>query len=148
MKHLITLLFTVLALASCSSPRALEYRSVQNFRVHELGLSKSTIGMQVVYYNPNEFALDLKGGNIDVFLNSTYVGKAGLDSLVSVAGNSNFVVPMRLSVDMQQLAWNAAQLLLKPEVELKLQGSIQVGRGSIFIPVPVNIVTKQRIEIR
>ncbi|MGN6298009.1 MAG: hypothetical protein ACTHM7_14575, partial [Ginsengibacter sp.] len=59
-KKIVGIFLVVLAFMSCSSPKALEYREYHNFSVEKLGYSNSTIKMDLVYFNPNNFRMQLR----------------------------------------------------------------------------------------
>jgi hypothetical protein len=46
----------------------LEYRDFKNFEVGQVGFSSTSVKMDLVYYNPNNFSLQLKSTELDIFL--------------------------------------------------------------------------------
>ncbi|MEP7093892.1 MAG: hypothetical protein ABI793_07520 [Flavobacterium sp.] len=41
---------------------------MENFTVDKIGFSSTTIKMDLVYYNPNNFGLQLKSTDLDIYL--------------------------------------------------------------------------------
>jgi len=64
------LLILTILLLSCSAPKKLEYREFRNFSVQKIGFSTSSVKMDMIYYNPNGFGLQLKRTELDVFVNA------------------------------------------------------------------------------
>jgi LEA14-like dessication related protein len=146
--RLLLLLLLVVFITSCSRPKDLQYRDVRNFSVKSLGIRETTIGLDMEYYNPNNFSLQMKGGNIDVFMNDQYLGKAALDNKITIPKLNTFLIPVALTVDLKSMLTNSLQLLVKKDVTIKMKGFVKVGKGGVFINVPVDFVTQQRVEIR
>lgn len=144
------LLFTFLLIGfySCSKPKDLVYQDVKNFRVNQLGFKETVIGLDMVYYNPNKYTLECKGGNVDVFMNDKYLGKANIESRTVIPKQDTFSVPVSLSMNMQSMLENSLQLLSKPDVTIKLKGYVKVGKDGIYFNVPVDYITQQHIEIK
>ena len=62
MKRLILILApAALFLFSCKSEniKEPEYREIQNVRITDVGLLQTTAGLDLVYYNPNDFGVTL-----------------------------------------------------------------------------------------
>ena len=144
---LFILLFATI-ITSCSQPKELQYRDVRNFSIKSFGIKESTIGLDMEYYNPNDFSLQMKGGDIDVFMNDKYLGKASLDNRITIPKLNTFLIPVALTVDLKSILVNSLQLLVKPDVTIKMKGYVKVGKGGVFISVPVDFVTQQKVEIR
>jgi LEA14-like dessication related protein len=140
------LLLTVL-LVSCSTPKDLEYREFKNFTIDKLGFSATNIGMDLVYYNPNNFGLQLKSLELDVFLDNNYVGHTIQEQLVSIPRREEFAIPIKMEVDMKNLLKNGLTSLMKSEVILKVVGTIKVGKANVFKNFPVNYESKQAFTL-
>jgi len=118
-------------ISSCQAPKDLEYRSAKNFQLNQLGFSKSKMSLDLVFYNPNKFGLDLKKVDSDVYLDNIYLGKFQLDTLMHINKSSEFVLPSSVEVDMQNLMKNAVQLMFKKEMQIRATGSEKVGKADI-----------------
>ena len=134
-------------LQGCSRPVAPEYRSIENFRVNTLGIGESAISADLKYYNPNNFALQLKYGETDVYLNNRFLGKTILDTLTVIPARDSFLIPVSMKVDMKQVYSNALDILLSNEVTIKLDGFAKMGKSGIFFNLPIKYEGKQKIDI-
>ena len=145
---IVIIIALLLTTAACHAPKPLEYRGIDHFGVRNLGVSQSTVTMDVHFYNPNKYDLELKGGDVAIYMNDKFLGKTGLNSTVSVPAMADGTVPISIQASLQSILTNALQLITNPEVTLKMEGSVKAGRNGIFVNVPINYVTKQRIEIK
>lgn len=147
MKKCIFLLGCVLAIMSCSPPRALEYRTFHNLSVKSLGFDKSTISLDLEYYNSNNFGLQLKQTDLDVYVDGNLLGHSLTDTLVSIPRNSTFIIPVKFDVNMKNAFKNALSTLMGKEVLIRLSGKIKAGKGKVFMSIPVEYETKQTFSM-
>jgi LEA14-like dessication related protein len=154
MKRQTNILFLVLMLvaalfSSCSQPKSLVYQDVRNFRIHKVDLQRATIVLDLQFYNPNNYGLSLKNGDLDAYLNNRYLGKASLDERVSVPASDTFILPVSITADLTSIVTNAIDLLTSKnnDVLVRLQGNIRAGKGGVFIGVPVKYEGRQRISL-
>ena len=136
-----------LLLISCSTPKELEYRDFRNFTIENVGFSSTAIKMDLIYYNPNSFGLQLKSTDLDVFLNNNYLGHTIQEQLVIIPKQAEFSVPIKIDVDMQNLLKNGLNSLLRSEVMVKVTGNVKVGKGNIFKSFPVNYEGAQKFSV-
>ena len=136
MKILASLLFLLVVFATCKKPESFEYRDVKNFKIDSLGLEKSTVSMDLVYFNPNNYGVDLKHIDCDVYVDHNYLGKYILDTTMHIAKRSEFVVPSRMNVNMKNLFKNALTSVFSQELLLEVNGTTRVGKAGIYITFP------------
>ena len=91
--------------------------------------------------------MQLKEAQVDVFFNDKFVGHSVLDSLIEIPKADTFLIPVSMDVKLKSLLANAAQLLLNPDVMVRLNGNARVGKGGVFVNVPIKYEGKQRIDI-
>lgn len=126
----------------CKRPDSFEYRGMRNFKIDSLGFGKSAVNMDLVYFNPNNFGVDLKHIDCDVYLDNKLLGKYLLDTTMHIAKRSEFVVPSTMLVDMKNLFRNSLHLLFSKELDVQLKGNTKVGKGGIYVNVPFTYQTK------
>jgi LEA14-like dessication related protein len=66
--------------------------------------------MDLVYFNPNNYGVDLKNIDCDVYIEHNYLGKYVLDTTMHIAKKSEFVVPSKMQVNMKNLFKNTNHL--------------------------------------
>lgn len=102
--------------------------------------------MDLVYFNPNNFGVDLKRVDCDVYLNQNYLGKYQLDTLMHINKRSEFTLPSRMSVDMRDIFKNALNVILGNEVLITTKGSTRVGKSGIFVTIPFSYEGRHKID--
>ena len=138
----------IILLASCSTPKELEYRTVKNFSIQSLGFSTSAVKMDMVYYNPNNFQLQLSQVDLDIFVNNNYLGHTAQAYQVSIPRKEEFSIPVQMDVDMKNLMKNGLTVFFsKKEVLVKATGKVRVGKANIFMNIPVNYEGKQTFNL-
>ena len=139
---LLLLLLSILPLA-CSTPKVLEYRTYKNFTIEKLGFSSSAVKLELVYFNPNNYGIELNSTDVDIFVNDSYLGHSAQDFQISIPKKEEFSIPLKIDVDMRNLLKNGLTTLLSHEVTVKITGSIKVGKSNVFMIFPVLYEGKQ-----
>ena len=132
-----------MALLSCSSPKALEYKTYHNFNIEKVGFNNSAISLDLEYYNPNNYGMQLKSTDLDIFINGNLLGHSSLDTLIQIPRRDTFNIPVKFDVDMQNVFKNAWNTLIGKEVLVKLTGKVRVGKANVFMSIPVEYESKQ-----
>ena len=135
-----TLVICIILLAlitSCSAPKELEYREFRNFTVQKIGFSTTAVKMDMIYFNPNNFGLQLKRTELDIFVNGVLLGHSSQDYQVTIPKKEQFIIPITMDVDMKNLIKNSLVSFFNKEVTVKATGSIKVGKANVFMSFPV-----------
>jgi len=143
---LLTLL-VIVALTACQKPQAFDYRSVKNVKLEKLGFEKSTLNMDLVYYNPNNFGVDLRKVDCDIYIDNHYLGKYKLDTLMHIQRKAEFVLPSRIQVDMQGIFKNVLTVLFNKEVLVNVKGTTRVGKAGFFKTISFNYEARHKIDL-
>ncbi|MBN9297477.1 MAG: LEA type 2 family protein [Filimonas sp.] len=146
MARLSFVLLLAITFFSCKKPQGFEYRDTKNFKVEKVGFDRSTISMELVYFNPNNFGVSLKHVDCDIYVEHNYLGKFVLDTLMHIDKKSEFSLPSKMEVDMKNLYKNAFTVLLNKEILVEVKGNTKVGKGGIFINVPFNYSGRHKVE--
>ena len=146
-KKIVGIFLVVLVFMSCSSPKALEYREYHNFSVEKLGYSNSTIKLDLVYFNPNNFRMQLRNTDLDIFINGKLFGHSSTDTLIPIPKRDTFSLPVMFDVNMQSLYQNALNTLLGREVTVKVSGKVKIGKANVFMYFPVNYESKETFSL-
>lgn len=139
--------FLVIAFMSCRSPKALEYQSYNDFTVERLGFSNSTVKLNLVYFNPNNFKMQLRNTDLDIFINSKLFGHSTTDTLIEIPKRDTFSLPVKFDVDMQSLYQNALNTLLGKEVVVRVTGKVKIGKANVFMYFPINYESKEKFSL-
>lgn len=136
----------VCCLAACSAPKELVYKDFNSFSLNKLGLGSSSVKMNLVYYNPNNFGLQLKRTDLDIYIDGTYLGHTSQDYQITIPKLTEFSLPISMEVDMKNVFKNALNTLLSKEVTVKVTGRIKLGKANVFFGMPVNYEGKQQLS--
>ena len=146
-KPLLLFISMTLLLISCNTPKQLEYREFKNFTIDKPGFSSTALKMDLIYFNPNNFGLELNHTDLDIFINNNYLGKATQVVQVNIPRNAEFVIPIMMNVDMKNLLKNSLISMMSSEVLVKVTGTIRVGKLNVFKSFPINYEGKQQFSL-
>jgi LEA14-like dessication related protein len=149
MKSLIsTLLSGLVLLTSCGTAhiKEPEYRDIREVKLIEVGLLQSTAGIDLVYYNPNNFSVQLSEARGDVYIDNAYVGRFSLDEKVQVGKRSEFIVPAIIKLDMIGAIRNQQDIFKKKEVLVRIEGFARIKKAGISRDLPIKFEAVQNIE--
>ena len=143
-----TLVLGLILLTSCGTAniKEPEYRDIREVKVLEIGLLQSTAGIDLIYYNPNNFGVTLSEARGDVYVDNEYLGRFSLDEKVHVNKRSEFVVPTLIKLDMIGAIKNQQDILKKKEVLVRINGMARVKKAGISRDLPIRFEAMQNIE--
>ncbi len=136
-----------LLLASCASPKDFEYRDIRNIRVGSTGVGGTDLNLDLVYYNPNGYGVELKKVDCEVYVNNSYLGKFQLDTSMHIPRKAEFILPTHVRIDMQAVLKNGLGLLFNKEVLINVKGSVRLGRAGFYRTVPFNYEAKHTLNL-
>ncbi|MFZ4057031.1 MAG: LEA type 2 family protein [Ferruginibacter sp.] len=115
--------------------------------MEKLGFASSAVKMDLVYYNPNSFGLQLKRTDLDVYIEGTYLGRTSQEYQITIPKKAEFNIPIKIDVDMKNLLKNGFTALSKKEVLVKVVGSVKIGKANVFKTFKVNYEGKQSFSL-
>lgn len=139
--------FFVVIIMGCSSPKELEYQDYKNLRLERMGFTTTRVKMDLQYYNPNNFGLQLKRTDLDIFINNNFLGHSGSDTLIQIPRRDTFLLPIVFDMDMKNLLKNAFNSATGNEVLVKVTGKIKVGKANVFMSMPINYEGKHKFSL-
>ncbi len=122
---------------SCQAPKDLIYREFKNMKIEKVGFASTTLKLDLIYYNPNNYGLQLKYTDLDIFLDNTYLGHSSQDYQISIPKLTEFSIPLSIEVDMKNLLKNALPTLFGKEVLVKVTGTVKLGKANMYKSFPV-----------
>ena len=143
-----TLILSIVLLTSCGTAniKEPEYREVREIKLIEMGLLQSTAGIDLVYYNPNNFGVQLSEARGDVYVDNAYLGRFSLGEKVQVRKRSEFIVPAIIKLDMIGALKNQQEIYKKKEVLVRIDGIARVKKAGLSREVPIRYESMQNIE--
>ena len=147
-RYSILLIFVgITLLPSCREPKDLEFRDFKNLKVENLGFNSATLLVDLVYYNPNNFGMELNRTDLDIFVDSLYLGHSRQDIQVQIPSRKEFTIPLKVDLDMKNLLKNGINAFLNKEVDVRVLGKVKVGKANIYKNFNVDYSTKQTFSL-
>ena len=137
----------VMFLPSCREPKSLEFKEFKNLSVDKLSFAGAALKVDLVYYNPNNFSLQLNRTDLDIFIDSTFLGHSSQDIQVAIPKRDIFTIPLKLDLDVKNLLKNGITSLLNKDVSVRVLGSVKVGKAGIYKSFPVDYTSVQNFSL-
>lgn len=147
MKKLLPFLILIAFCFSCKKPVAFQYRTIKDFHLDKFGLTQSQASMNFVFFNPNNYGVNLKKVDCDLYVDSAYAGKFLLDTTMHIPANAEFVLPASFDVEMKVILKNTLSVLTGSDVLINAKGTTRVGKGGIYINVPFEYEGRQKLNL-
>ncbi len=144
--HILIIFSIIFSSCGTNNVKEPEYRDIRNIRLISLGPLQSTAGVDLVYYNPNKFGVQVVTARGDIYIDSSYFGQFELDEKVQVKKRSEFILPATVKVDMISVIKNQRELYKKKEALVKIQGTAMVKKSGFSKEIPINYEHIQNIE--
>ncbi len=138
---------TLSSLISCSQPMAPEYLGFQDFSVQTFSMDETLLHTQLSFYNPNPFTMELKRGDVNVYLDDKLANHYVMDSTISIPRLDTFYVPLNLKLNPRFLLGSALRMLMNDnKIKVRLEGSIRIKRSGVSFNVPINYEVMEKIQ--
>ena len=134
-------------MSSCREPRDLEFREFHNLSLEKLGFAGATLKVDLVYYNPNNFGLELNRTDLDIYIDSSYLGHSSQDLQVAIPKRDIFTIPLKVELDMKNLLKNGIIGLMNKQVNVRLLGKVKVGKAGVYKSFNVDYQTVQNFSL-
>ena len=144
-----TLLLGLVLFSSCSSYKNVQepqYRDIRDVRLIKVDLLQTTAGVDVVYYNPNDFSLQLANAKGDVYIDNAYFGRFDLDDKVQVKRHSEFILPVVFKLDNIGAIKNQKDIYKKKEALVRIEGTALVKKSGFSREIAIKYEGMQNIE--
>ena len=144
---LLILVLIVIFQTSCHEPKSLEFREFKNLTLDKLSFAGAALKVDLVYFNPNNFGLQLNRTDLDIYIDSTFLGHSAQDIQVSIPRKGNFTIPLSLDLDVKNLLKNGITSFLNKNVSVRVLGSVKVGKAGIYKSFPVDYTSIQNFSM-
>jgi LEA14-like dessication related protein len=141
MKFTLTLLSaSVLIFSACKSTgdvREPEFRDIGDVRLIETGVLKTTVGANMIYYNPNNFGIKLSAARGDVYVDNAFFGSFVLNQEIQVKRGAEFVLPVTIKIDNIGAIKNHTEIYKQKEALVRIEGRAFVRKSGISKEIPI-----------
>ncbi len=144
---LILLTSMIVLMSACHAPKDLVFKEFKNLSIDQLSFSGAALKVDLIYYNPNNFGLQLNRADLDLFLDSTYLGHSTQDIQVAIPKLDNFTIPLKLNLDVKNLLKNGLNSFFNRNVSVHVLGSVKLGKAGVYKSFPVDYTTVQNFSL-
>jgi LEA14-like dessication related protein len=145
--YLSLIVLSNLFLSSCREPKDLEFREFKNLTIENLSFSKAILKVDLVYYNPNNFGLELNRTDLDLYVDSSFLGHSSQNIQVAIPKRDVFTLPLQVDLDMKNLLKNGLNSLFSKEIAVRLLGKVKVGKAGVYKNFSVDYTTRQNFSL-
>lgn len=148
-RKLLPAILSIALLTGCLSYKPVELVGVRSFKVSQVGLKgiSATIGAELK--NPNGYRIHVMDPDVDLSINGISIGKAILDSTVTLQRHSSDIhrIPVRVNFQLDQagIIPGLAAGLLSGSIKLGVKGTVVGRAGLVRKRFPFD--TEQRIDL-
>lgn len=146
MKNLIFIFLLAGLFASCKKMKDPVFKGIENVRMNGLGVQSSSVTLDIRYLNPNNFRGHLSQAEGDAWVDSIYLGHFVVDTTVEIPANSEFLVPVKLALDMKQMLKHTLTTFMQDEVTLKITGKARAGKSGFYKNFSLSYLGKQNLK--
>ncbi len=139
LKYSFLLLITLLTLNACKQIQALKCKNIARFEMVSASLKETQINLDLIIENPNAFTVDIKKIRCVLYKDDQQIGTVKSDSLMHFIANKETTISLNTRIESKKVISNAIDMLLNANqtVRFKIIGTAAIGRGNVFITIPV-----------
>lgn len=141
------LILTFLVGIGCKQTQSFAYRDIRSFKLDLQGLDQANATMDLVFFNPNKYGVNLKNVNFELFVDSEYLGHVLIDTSLNIPALSEFILPTSIKLNPKSLLNKGLDLLINNEISLSARGSTKVGKGGFYVTIPFTYFGKQKLNL-
>jgi hypothetical protein len=146
---LLLLTLSLTFLSSCQKVKDLEFKEYKNLKFDNLNFKSADMKVDLVYFNPNNFGLELARTDLDIFLDDNLLGHSTQNLQVNIPRKANFTIPLLVNVDIKNLIKNGVvgfTSYMDKDVKIKFLGNIKLGKAGIYKNFKVDYTTTQNFS--
>ncbi len=146
---LIYLLILIVILSSCHKSKDLVFKDFKNLTVDKLSFVGAKLKVDLLYYNPNNFSLQLNRTDLDIFVDSTFLGHSSQNVQITVPKRNDFTLPLTVDLDVKNLLKNGLSGLssyFNKDVKIRFLGSVKLGKAGIYKSFKVDYTSVQNLS--
>jgi LEA14-like dessication related protein len=137
----------IIFLSGCQKPKDLVFKEFKNLSVDKLTFAGAALKVDLVYYNPNNISLQLSKTDLDIYVDSTFLGHSSQDIQVKVPKRENFTIPLKVDLDVKNLLKNGISSMFNKDVKVRVLGSVKLGKVGIYKSFPVDYTSVQHFSL-
>ena len=155
MKYLSVFGTLLLLFASCSAPKAPDFKRVKNARVVKTSGKIYTITADAVYNNPNGIGGNLVAMEMDITVDDVLITHLSQTKSAVIQPETDFEVPITFDADITKLMGEnkgflkgMLDKLLKDKIDVNYKGHLEVQFLNKRFKVPVNYTEEVSVGLK
>ena len=138
-KNSLLLFALFIMINACHQIQALKFKNIDHFEIVSASLKETQISLDLIIENPNTFTIDVKKIRCALYKDDQQIGTINSDSIMHFIANKEATIRLQTSVESKKIISNAFDMLLNADqsVRFKIIGTATIGRGKVFITIPV-----------
>lgn len=134
------LFISSLMVTSCEAQiKEIDYIGIAKTEFKSISFTKAEIKFYLEYFNPNKVGIDVKETDLQVFLNDKFLAVATQPEEIHVPKNSKFIFPVVAHFDPIKALGPSLGAVFTMDNKMYVKGSGKVGKGGLFIKIPVEV---------
>lgn len=129
----VLLTIIIVAGTSCKKTQDFQFKNIVSWKINNLNFSSGNIAAELLFYNPNRFALTFKHLEGNVALEGKDFGYCTSDTTLKIAPEQNFILPVVINLKSGATLAAGFALMTKDSVRVGFDGYARAGRSGIFI---------------
>ena len=145
---LIALLFSIF-LSSCQKPKDLVFKEYKNLKLDNVNFTNANLLVDLVYYNPNNFGLQLSRTDLDIYVDDTFLGHSSQDVQITLQKKKDFTLPLKVALDLKNLMKNGVTgitSMFNKDVKIHFLGTIKLGKAGVYKNFKVDYTSVQNFS--
>jgi LEA14-like dessication related protein len=139
----------LISFSSCTNYKDIQdpqFRDIRGAHIKDVGLLKTTANVDLVFFNPNDYGVQLTTARGDVYIDGSFFGHFDLDTKVSVKKRSEFILPVTFKLDNIGAIANQQDIYKKKEARVRIDGMARVAKNGFSKEIPIVYERVQNIE--
>lgn len=141
------LILWALLSTACSKPLPVSFVGYRNVKMSNQGFATGIIKLDMAFYNPNPFPLQIKGTQINVLINKQPLGEISQNSASLMPAKDTFIMPVSVRVNLVDLVNKVLNQQSPDSLLLEADGSCQVGRSGVYMHMPLHYRSKEVLKL-
>ncbi|MBO9730856.1 MAG: LEA type 2 family protein [Chitinophaga sp.] len=146
-KMMVLALAAAMALPSCTFFKTPEARLPRKLPVKLFGLAPERLALRVdgVYYNPNDYGFTFTGGELDLKVDSFYLGHVKIDTVMTIPAHAMFTVPVVVEPDFEKFSNSGVNV--NDSVIISFSGTMNGKAKGISKKINISYKGKHMLDI-
>ncbi len=134
-------------LTNCQKPKDLVFKEFKNLHVDKVTFANAALTVDLIYYNPNNIGLQLSRTDLDIYIDSTFLGHSAQDIQVTIPKRDNFTLPLQVDLDVKNLLKNGIASLFNKDVHVRVTGWVKLGKLGVYKSFKVDYTSVQHFSM-